>query len=95
MGSAPAAQPAATAGEGTLRPGGRKPPHKKGQAAAALIRHGSAEQAAARRVISDSTLGNRLKDAAVPAAYRQARRALVDDAVRVLQRANRADVARW
>jgi hypothetical protein len=74
-------------------PGGREPPHEKEQAIAALIQLGSTEKAATRCGISERTLRNWLKYPALPAAYRQARRALIDDAVRVLQLASQAAVA--
>ena len=74
-------------------PGGRKLPHKQEEAIAALIQLGSTEKAAARCGVSERTLRNWLKNPTFQAAYRQARRDLIDDAVRVLQLASQAAVA--
>jgi hypothetical protein len=73
-------------------PGGRKLPHKREEAIAALIQLGSAEKAAARCGVSERTLRNWLNDPAFPADYRQARRDLIDEAVRELQLATQAAV---
>jgi hypothetical protein len=68
-------------------PGGKKPPHKREQAIAALISNGSMEKAAAATGVSEKTLRNWLAEPDFRRAYRQARRKLLDDAVLVLQSA--------
>jgi DNA-binding transcriptional MerR regulator len=73
-------------------PGGRKLPHKREQALAALIESGSVEEAAAKCDVSERTLRTWLKEPAFKDEYRQARRRLLDDAVLALQQASRKAV---
>lgn len=75
-------------------PGGKKPPHKRSQAVAALIELGSVEAAAARAGVAEKTLRLWLeKDAGFRADYSRARRKLVDRAVLLLQHAATKAVA--
>jgi hypothetical protein len=68
-------------------PGGKKPPHKREQAIAALIACGSVEKAALQCGVSERTLRNWLAEPGFRTAYRQERRKLLDHAVLVLQTA--------
>jgi hypothetical protein len=74
-------------------PGGKKPPHKREQAIAALIACGSVEKAAAQCGVSERTLRNWLAEPEFRSAYRQERRKLLDNAVLILQTASVQSVA--
>jgi hypothetical protein len=74
-------------------PGGRKPLHKRDEAVSALLESGSVAEAAERCGVSERTLRNWLADPPFLAAYKDARRKLLDDAVLRLQHAAKEAVA--
>jgi hypothetical protein len=85
--------PAVAGPKGIIMPGGKKPSAKREQAIAALLSAGTFAGAAAQCGVSERTLRNWLREREFRAAYRAARRKLLDDAVLVLQHAAKKAVA--